>query len=131
MSGQIFEKRNYGDQALLTNERINQHRTLTASYTFNPVADSGRIYNNRGAAGAITITLPAPAAAHAGARVGAVRIAIQNVVLSAPAGTIQGPAGTTGTTLTATGAGNTGVVQLECDGTSWIILSQTGTWTLA
>jgi hypothetical protein len=131
MSQQIFEKRYYGNQALLTNERINQHQTITASIAPNVIADSGKIYNNRGAAGAVTITLPAPSAANAGARFGAMRITIQNVVLSAPAGTIQSAAGTTGTTLTATGAGNTGIIQLECDGTAWIILHQTGTWTLA
>lgn len=125
----LLDQRVYGDRKLINHERINQHQSVTASFTFDTNLHSGVIFNNRGAAGAVTITLPAPTAALAGTRVGASRIAAQNVVVNGGAAASIRTAAGTGITLTC--SANFGMLVLECDGTEWRDVTNLGTWALA
>lgn len=96
-----------------------------AAYTVL-ASDSGNLFTNRAAAGSVTFTLPAVAA---GLRYRfAKAVNNQNIVVTGAASTMQG------LTLGATATNSTteyGVMNIECDGTVWIITYQTGTWTIS
>lgn len=101
----------------------------TASYQVL-ASDSGTVFTNRGASGAVTFTLPG---VQAGLSYRFCCVAAQNLLVTAPvASTIKGaagaasgtPAAISATTITVAGGTSTSqytVVSLECDGTAWLV----------
>ena len=103
----------------------------TASYTLLQ-GDVGTIFTNRGAAGAITFTLPAPKAGMWFTFWKAVQN--QNMLVTTDvAGTkIHGGSGATqGVTLTNSTATEYGSVTVVCDGTAWFTQGVLGTWAVS
>lgn len=56
----------------------------TTSYTITPADKCGTLFTNRGAAGAVTFTLPAPTAVPAGTWYEFLGHAAQNIIVAAP-----------------------------------------------
>ena len=93
--------------------------TKTAAYTV-PVTESGTFYNNLGAAGSVTFTLPAVATA-AGCWYLFHAAVAQNLVVTAPANTLvtDGNAGQTSVTFSTASHIIGGAVIVYCDGAKW------------
>ncbi len=95
----------------------------TANYTIKANDLNGTVFTNRGAAGAVTFTLPAPTAVPAGAFYLFLGIADQNIIVQVPsAGTLIALNNAAATSLAAqTASQKIGSLMLfQCDGTSWI-----------
>jgi hypothetical protein len=86
--------------------------------------DHDQSFTNTGASGSISFVLPAVSA---GLRYRIYRRANHSVALTTVATLDDGT--TTGTTYTITSA--TGYVEVECDGSTWIVIGNNGTHTLA
>lgn len=103
----------------------------TAAYTVTP-GDANKIFTNRGAAGSVTFTLPAP---KAGMRFTFIKaVAGQNLVVTTDvaATKLHGAAGATqGVTLTNSTATEFGSVTLWCDGIAWYTVASLGTWAVS
>jgi hypothetical protein len=98
----------------------------TASYTIKKNDQSGQIYSNRGAGGAVTFTLPEP---KAGRQLIFFKVAAQNIVLQATNGAkING--GTVNKAYQNVTGGDAGIgtCTLVADGTDWFVKSEKGTW---
>ncbi len=96
----------------------------TANYTIKAVGDpNGSVFTNRGAAGAVTFTLPAPTAVPAGQFYLFLGVADQNIIVQVPtAATLVAFNNAAATSLAAqTASQKIGSLMLfQCDGTSWI-----------
>lgn len=97
----------------------------TADYTIKNT-DTGTIFTNAGAGGAVTFTLPA---AKKGMWFLFLKAAAQNLLLQAPSGSKVGGsnAGKVYKNVTGGDAGS-GSCRIVCDGTDWYVIGQTGTW---
>lgn len=99
-------------------------KAKTADYTIVTGTDaSGTVFTNRGAAGAVIFTLPAPAQAIAGVFYEFLAVAAQNVtVKTATVDTLITFNDLTADSITLSTAGEIigGAIRLICDGTSWI-----------
>jgi hypothetical protein len=95
--------------------------TKTASYTCI-AADSGTRFNNRGAAGAVTFTLPAVATSAGLEYWFEAAVLAQNFIVTAPAGTLCAYNNNAATSITLSTAGNIAgaSVHVFCDGTKWL-----------
>jgi len=71
----------------------------TASYTVTP-EDQGKIFTNRGASGAVTLTLPPVAKVQAGWSIRFMCLVDENLVISAPADKLSAFNDATATSLT-------------------------------
>ena len=94
------------------------------------VAQSGSIFNNSGASGAVTYNLPAAAA---GLVYGFAVITAQNLIVDAAAGDliyIGSSASSAGGTATSNTIGSA-LYMVAIDATNWVCLSDTGTWVTA
>ena len=85
----------------------------TAAYTI-VASDFGKLFTNRGATGSVTLTLPA-ATKKAGFYFGVMRVAAQNIVLTATGGAKINNGSANGSL---TNANNGGFI-VACDGTDW------------
>jgi hypothetical protein len=95
----------------------------TAAYTVKK-ADSGTIFSNRGASGAVTFTLPA---ALKGLWFTFLKPTQQNIVITATGGAkING--GTANKKYQNAAAEAGGQCTLVCDGTDWFVAGEKGTW---
>ncbi len=104
----------------------------TANYQLI-AGDFGKTFTNRGAAGSVTLTLPAPALCKAGNFIRVLKMTPgQNIVVAANGNTIVGPATPfTGTTaITHSTANERASLELEYDGTAWLA-TPSGTWTIS
>lgn len=100
----------------------------TADYTIVPASDaSGTVFSNRGAAGSVTYTLPAPTQALAGTYYEFEGVANQNTVVSGGAGNVVTFNNAAAASVAAsTAGGKIGAHFLaKCDGVSWLILGDT------
>lgn len=96
----------------------------TGDYTITDLDPSDTIFTNRGAAGAVIFTLPAPSVARKGRRYRFVGVAGQNItVKTATADTLITKNDLTADSLAASTANELigGVMEAVCDGTSWIV----------
>lgn len=107
----------------------------TSSYTVL-VSDMGKVFTTRGAAGAVTFTLPAASSALAGASVEFYSVADQNMIVAGQDEEIvcfnDLTADSIGFTTTSEKIG--GGIRAVCDGTSWIcvpLATETQTVTIA
>lgn len=96
----------------------------TASYTIIEHEQQGRVFSNKGAAGAVTFTLPKPLGGRLFTFVKAVPA--QNLL-------IQGTNGAkinngTANKIYQNVTSEAGVCTLFADGTDWFVLSEKGTW---
>jgi|TARA_R110002020_G_scaffold68280_2_gene178901 hypothetical protein len=107
----------------LDNSIVRPIAAKTAAYSVTE-DDFGTLFTNRGAAGSVTITLPA-AASYTGKSVEFYCIASQNIALTAAAGTIvtKNNAAATTATLSTGGDQEGGSMIATSDGTSWLINS--------
>ena len=103
----------------------------TASFSVNKY-DSDRVFTNKGAAGAVTVTLPTNA--HSGMEVTFITHAAQNFIVTPDAAAnIYAVVGGTyaaqgaGTAITGNAAGDN--TKLRSDGTDWWEIFQQGSWT--
>jgi hypothetical protein len=105
----------------LDNSVVRPIAAKTAAYSVTE-ADFGTLFTNRGAAGSVTITLPA-AASYTGKSVEFYCIASQNIVFTAPAGTLvtKNNAAATSATLSTGGDQEGGSMIATSDGTSWLV----------
>lgn len=95
----------------------------TANYTIK-AGDAGLLFSNRGAAGAVTFTLPAPAR---NIWFGFLKATQQNLVVQATGGAkING--GTANKAYNNVAAEVGGMTRLISDGTDWFVLGEKGTW---
>lgn len=97
----------------------------TANYTILTTVDpSGTVFDNRGAGGAVTYTLPAPTQALAGTFYEFYGVADQNTIVSAGAGLGVAFNNAACTSLAASTAGGKigAYIRATCDGTSWKLL---------
>lgn len=94
----------------------------TADYTV-ATTDFGKVLTTRGAAGAVTFTLPAAATGHAGAFVHFLNAVDQNMTIAATAGEIITFNDTAANSVAFSTAGNkTGAYAIAIsDGTSWFV----------
>lgn len=106
---------------------ITLHKTVakTLSYTLklNQPDKSGTVYTNRGAVGAVTFTLPAPAPAIQGTWFKFRVVADQSVIVAGhTTGKIvaAGNAAADNVSFEVAGAKIGGEILVECDGTSWL-----------
>lgn len=100
----------------------------TGNYTINPAVDqSGTAFSNRGAAGAVTFTLPAAALSLAGVYYEFDGVANQNLTVAAPAGTAVTFNNAAATSLSASTLNQKigAHILAKCDGTSWLLLGDT------
>lgn len=103
----------------------------TAAYTLLP-SDNGKIFTNRGAAGAVTFTLPTPSEALTGVEYTFIVVAGQNVTV---AGTGANDIVAFNNAASASVAFTTaaeligGGVKMVCDGTSWLAFVNLGSET--
>ena len=107
----------------------------TANYTVD-LNDAGTLFTNRGAAGAVTFTLPAAAAAP-GIEYEFAVFADQNVTVAAPAGTLVAfnNAAATSIAFSTVAERRGNPIRVVSDGTSWLasvhLASETATPTIA
>lgn len=100
----------------------------TASYQILPTDRSGTIFTNRGAAGAVTFTLPGPTTVPAGTYYEFVGIADQNITVAAPtADTLVALNDAAADSVAmSTAAQKIGAhAKAICDGTAWIFVGDT------
>jgi hypothetical protein len=100
----------------------------TANYQIVVGTDaSGTCFTTRGAAGAVTFTLPAVSAALAGYTYEFVGVANQNIGVAAAAGTVVTFNNAAATSVTASTAGGKIGAHFRaiCDGTSWHVIGDT------
>jgi hypothetical protein len=95
--------------------------TKTASYTCTR-ADSGTHFSNLAAAGAVTFTLPAVATSAGCVYWFHTAVAAQNLLVTAPAGTLVAYNNAAATTISLVTAGNIAgaCIHAFCTGTKWI-----------
>ena len=105
----------------LDNSIVRPIAAKTAAYSVTE-SDFGTLFTNRGAAGSVTLTLPA-AASYKGKSVEFYCIASQNIVFTAPAGTLvtKNNAAATSATLSTGGDQEGGSMIATSDGTSWLV----------
>lgn len=97
----------------------------TANYAILTTADpSGTVFDNRGSAGAVTYTLPAPTQALAGTFYEFFGVADQNTIVSAGAGlgVAFNNAACASLACSTAGAKIGAHIRAVCDGTSWKLL---------
>jgi hypothetical protein len=102
------------------------HFAKTANYTLVK-GDSGKIFSNKGAGGAVTFTLPA---AVVGRQYTFAKVAAQNLTIQASGGATINNSAANGTFANTT-AGDAGkaIVEVMCpDGVNWYVIGATGTW---
>jgi hypothetical protein len=100
----------------------------TANYSIDPAVDpSGTRFTNRGAAGAVTFTLPAPTPALAGTSYEFSGVADQNIIVSGTAAKQVAFNNAACASLAAQTAGQKigAVITAICDGTSWLLHGST------
>jgi len=95
--------------------------TKTAAYTCK-VSDSGTHFSNLGAAGSVTFTLPAVALSTGVEYFFHTAVAAQDVVVTAPAGTLVAYNNAAATSISLVTAGNRAgaCIHVFCDGTKWL-----------
>lgn len=97
----------------------------TASYTIRPDVDqSGTVFTNRGATGAVTFTLPTPGTRCKGWYYRFYGHAGQNILVAPPTvdtGVTKNDAAADSVALQTAGELIGGVMEAFCDGTSWFI----------
>jgi hypothetical protein len=100
----------------------NKFVSKAASYTCK-VEESGTIFDTTGASGAITFTLPAVASS-AGVNYTFVNLVDQNMLVTAPSGTMvtDGNAGATTITFSTTSHKIGASVMVFCNGAKWFLL---------
>ena len=101
----------------------------TANYTI-VTADSYKDFDNTGAVGSVTFTLPTPAA---GLVFGFAVVAAYNVIVQAPGGSVVylgTLASSSGGTVSSNSVGSYALVKCRSL-TEWLIQSTMGTWTVA
>src|SRR6202011_4624362 len=93
----------------------------TADYTVL-AADSGKMFDNTGAAGSVNFTLPAVAASK-GFTITIFGVVDQPIVVTAPAGTLVGPNNAGRASYTSAGAGNRigQAIYAYCNGAKWFL----------
>lgn len=126
----IYRSRTYGRRELPALPAIEVVSAKTAAYTAN-IEDAGTLFTNRGAAGSVTVTLPAPTLASAGDRFVFKKVANQTLVVNGGAAASIRGAGGAGITLTNSTSNDYGAITLVSDGTEWLLTGITGTWALA
>lgn len=97
----------------------------TANYTILPSDPCGTLFTNRGAAGAVTFTLPAPTAVPAGQWYLFAGIAGQNIlVATATADTLvtKNDAAADSVAMSTAGELIGGAMLAFCDGTAWVVI---------
>lgn len=100
----------------------------TADYTIKPSDPCGTLFTNRGAAGAIVLTLPAPTAVPAGTWYWVLGIADQTITVATA--TVDTLIGFNDADLDSVGIATAGdligvLLKLVTDGTSWIAIGET------
>jgi hypothetical protein len=98
------------------------------NYTILAASDpSGTLFTNRGAAGAVTFTLPAPSAALAQTFYDFVGVANQTFAVAAPSAVVVtfNNAAATSVTCSTAGAKIGAHIRATCDGTSWHVNGDT------
>lgn len=97
----------------------------TASYTIQEWDQNGYIFSNRGAAGAVTFTLPTP---KAGRIFHFLKATQQNLVIQATNGAkVAGSNANKAYQNTAAESGSQSVT-IMADGTDWFLMASSGTW---
>lgn len=119
----------YGDARYSRHDRLLIPEAHTASATLDET-DFGKLHTNRGASGAVVLTLPAPKKgaymAFAKATPG------QTLTLSSDGTSIYASTGmTAGVQLTDTITTEYAFTELISDGTAWFQMSARGTWVLS
>jgi len=94
--------------------------TKIAAYTVK-VHESGTHFSNSGAAGSVTFTLPAVASSAGCVYWFHAAVAAQNLVVTAPAGTLVAHNNATATSVSLQTGGNIagGCIHVFCDGVKW------------
>lgn len=122
-----FPERTYQTTKRPAHDRQMQALEKTASYTLLK-SDSGKLITNNGAAGAVTLTLPAP-------EVGLFfafgkRTIAQNLIVVTNASAVKILNGNAQhVSLTQSETQTYGYLELQCDGDHWFPVVKVGTWT--
>lgn len=122
-----FPERTYSDTKRPAHDRQKAALVKTASYTLLK-SDSGKLITNNGAAGAVTLTLPAP-------KVGLFfafgkRTVAQNLIVQTNTSAVKILDGSSQrVSLTSSETQTYAYLELQCDGDHWFPVIKVGTWT--
>lgn len=131
--GEYVRLRDSGDGGRVADtQNIGKVQVKTTNYTIKPYESEGFIFSNRGAAGPVVWTLPAPAA---GERIIILKeVPAQQIQLNSPGGGVLVRGGVTpftGTQIVSSGTTEFSQLQLLGSGAHWYVVGQSATWTIS